>query len=245
MPVAPHHRQFLNFAFKGEAYQFCVLPLAPRIFTRCIAAALSPLQSKGFRILPYLNNWLICSATREQAICDTTSLLNHVTQLGLTVNFAKSCLVPSQRVGFIGVVLDSLMMRASPSPQRVDDILNLVSRVWKGTWLTYGLFLRLLGKLTAGSDNTLTVYHVNYQGGTRSSHSLREAQKLLQWASPRTSQSNAFTRCAERSCRPAFLPKPPSREVEAVLHGGPDGMGEVRQSGCQPICLRNINCSVT
>lgn len=114
VPVAPHHRQFLRFAFKGQAYQFRVLPfglsLAPRFSTRCIAAALSPLQSKGVRILPYLDDWLICSATREQAIRDTTCLLTHVNQLGLTVNFAKSCLVPSQRIVFIGVVLDSIMM---------------------------------------------------------------------------------------------------------------------------------------
>lgn len=322
VPVARHHRQFLRFAFEGQAYQFRVLPfglsLAPRIFTRCVAAALSPLQSRGMRILPYLDDWLICSATREQAIYNTTTLLAHVTQLGLTVNFAKSSLIPSQRVVFIGVVLDSVMMRASPSPQRVDDILNLVSRVQRGTRLTYGLFLRLLGKLTAASsviplgllslrplqvwvnglgldprrhqgrmvvasgkclrslkpwrsraylssgvplgslpsrrevvvtdaslsgwgavwnhrtvrgtwspqqksehinvlelravhlalmyflpflegrhvlvrsDNTSTVYHVNHQGGTRSGHSLREAQRLLRWASPRLASLRAM-----------------------------------------------------
>lgn len=33
--------------------------------------------------------------------------------------------------------------------------------------------------LLVRSDNTLTVYHVNHQGGTRSSHSLQETQCLL------------------------------------------------------------------
>ena len=50
-----------------------------------------------------------------------------MTQLGLTVNFAESSLVPSQRVVFIGVGLDSALMRASPSPQRLDDIFSLDS----------------------------------------------------------------------------------------------------------------------
>ena len=44
-------KQFLRFAFEGRAYQFCVLPfgisLAPRVFTRCVAAALSPTAGQG------------------------------------------------------------------------------------------------------------------------------------------------------------------------------------------------------
>ncbi len=61
--VAPHHRRFLRFAFEWMACQYKVLPfglsLAPRTFTRCMDAALSPLQQMGIRILNYLNDWLI------------------------------------------------------------------------------------------------------------------------------------------------------------------------------------------
>ncbi len=43
--VAPHHRRFLRFAFKGVAYQYKVLPfglsLAPHTFTQCMDAAQS------------------------------------------------------------------------------------------------------------------------------------------------------------------------------------------------------------
>ena len=155
VPIAPHHRQFLRFAFEGRVYQFRVLPfglsLAPRIFTRCVAAALAPLQARGMRILPYLDDWLVCASTREQALSDTATLLTHVTQLGLTVNFAKSSLAPSQSTVFIGIALDSVSMRACPSPRRVDDILGLVARVWGSTRLTYGLLLRLLGTLISAS----------------------------------------------------------------------------------------------
>ncbi len=47
-PDSPHHRRFLRFAFEGVAYQYTVLPfglsLAPRTFTKCMDAALSPLR---------------------------------------------------------------------------------------------------------------------------------------------------------------------------------------------------------
>ena len=46
VPIVPHHRQFLRFAYQGHHYQFRVLPfglsLSPRVFTRCVAAALAP-----------------------------------------------------------------------------------------------------------------------------------------------------------------------------------------------------------
>ncbi len=55
--IAPHHRRFLRFAFEGVAYQYTVLPfglsLAPRTFTKCMDAALSPLRQMGIRILNY------------------------------------------------------------------------------------------------------------------------------------------------------------------------------------------------
>ncbi len=60
-PHSPHHRPFLRFAFEGVAYQYTILPfglsLAPRTFTKCVDAALSPLRQMGIRILNYLDNW--------------------------------------------------------------------------------------------------------------------------------------------------------------------------------------------
>ncbi|XP_068583377.1 LOW QUALITY PROTEIN: uncharacterized protein [Cebidichthys violaceus] len=155
VPIVPHHRQFLRFAFQGRHFQFRVLPfglsLSPRVFTRCVAAALSPLQSQGMKILPYLDDRLICAPSRLQAAQDTARLLSHVARWGLKVNMEKSSLTPSQSITFIGVALDAATMRACPSPQRVDDILHSLSSFRGGRRLPYILFLRLLGKLTAAS----------------------------------------------------------------------------------------------
>ncbi|XP_047454133.1 uncharacterized protein LOC125016013 [Mugil cephalus] len=156
VPIAPNHRQFLRFPFHGRHYQFRVLPfglsLSPRVFTRCMMAALSPLQSQGMKVLPYLDDWLICAPSQSQVALDTTHLLSHVARLGLKVNFTKSCLVPSQSTLFLGMTLDSVAMKACPSPQRVDDILCLLLLFQEGRWLRYVEFLRLLGKLTAAAN---------------------------------------------------------------------------------------------
>ncbi|KAL0190937.1 hypothetical protein M9458_013635, partial [Cirrhinus mrigala] len=58
--ILPQHRKFLRFAFRGEAYQYRVLPfglaLSPRTFTKCVDAALAPLRLRGIRILNYIDD---------------------------------------------------------------------------------------------------------------------------------------------------------------------------------------------
>ncbi len=102
--IAPHHRRFLRFAFEGVAYQYTVLPfglsLAPRTFTKCMDAALSPLRQMGIRILNYLDDWLILAQSEVELLSHRTLILSHLEHLGLRVNFAKSALSPSQRVSF-------------------------------------------------------------------------------------------------------------------------------------------------
>ncbi|KAK5895026.1 hypothetical protein CesoFtcFv8_011655 [Champsocephalus esox] len=155
VPIASHHRKFLRFAFQGRHYQFRVLPfglsLSPRVFTRVVAAALAPLQAQGMKVLPYLDDWLVCAPSRAQGAQDTARLSSHVARLGLTVNTGKSCLDPSQQVTYLGMVLDSVTMRAYLTPRRVDDISHHLRIFRLGKRVPYILFLRLLGRLTAAS----------------------------------------------------------------------------------------------
>ncbi len=112
--IAPHHRRFLRFAFENTAYQYSVLPfglaLAPRTFSKCVDAALSPLRASGMRILNYLDDWLILAQSRDTLLSHIDSLLIHLESLGLCVNRRKSILAPSQSITYLGVCMDSLEM---------------------------------------------------------------------------------------------------------------------------------------
>ena len=93
VPVASHHRRFLRFAYRGRHFQVTVFPfglsLSPRVFTRVVAAALAPLQTQGMKVLPYLDDWLVCAPSRSQVAQDTARLLLHMARLGLTVKLWK------------------------------------------------------------------------------------------------------------------------------------------------------------
>ncbi|KAI2662333.1 Transposon Ty3-G Gag-Pol polyprotein [Labeo rohita] len=154
--ILPQHRKFLRFAFRGEAYQYRVLPfglaLSPRTFTKCVDAALAPLRLWGIRTLNYINDWLILAQSEHMAVQHRDVVLAHLKELGLRLNAKKSVLSPLQRTTYLGKVWDSTMMQARLSPARIESILTAVMRVTEGRSLTVKQFQRLLGLMAAASN---------------------------------------------------------------------------------------------
>ncbi|XP_056593677.1 uncharacterized protein LOC130412904 [Triplophysa dalaica] len=153
--IAKRHRKFLRFAFAGSAYQFAVLPfglaLAPRTFSKCVDAALSPLRASGMRILNYLDDWLILAHSREALSGHTQMLLRHLTSLGLRVNMQKSKLTPSQSITYLGVCFDSVEMRGRLSQERTESISSALHLLRPGRSVPLREFQRLLGLMASAS----------------------------------------------------------------------------------------------
>ncbi len=153
--ILPRHRPFLRFAFEGRAYQYKVLPfglsLSPRVFTKVAEAALVPLREWGVRILNYLDDWLILAQSREQLRAHKDLVLRHLSQLGLRVNWEKSKLVPTQRISFLGMELDSVNQTARLTQERAQSVLNCLKTLSGRTAVPLKLFQRLLGHMAAAA----------------------------------------------------------------------------------------------
>ncbi len=107
MSILPYRRKFLRFALEGRAFQYRVLPfclaLSPRIFTKCVDAALAPLCLQSIRIMNYIDNWLILAQSHQAAVRHRDVILAHMKELGLQLNAKKSVLSPLQRTTFLGM----------------------------------------------------------------------------------------------------------------------------------------------
>ncbi len=82
-----------------------------------ISISLSPLRQMRIRILNYLDDWLILAQSQAVLTWHKTLFLSHLRCPGLKVNFAKNILSPSQRVSFLGTVIDNSAPRGCPSAQ--------------------------------------------------------------------------------------------------------------------------------
>ncbi len=222
--IAPHHRRFLRFAFEGVAYQYTVLPfglsLAPRTFKKCMDAALSPLRQMGIRILNYLDDWLILAQSEVELLSHRTLILSHLERLGLRVNFAKSALSPSQRVSFLGTVLDSARMRAVIAPERALAIQKLAATFKSGTARPLKAFQRMLGFMAAASP-------VLQLG-------LLRMRPLQRWLKPRVPHNAWRHRCLHIMCDSPDPLEEPTMDEEGRGHGvGP------QQESCHDRCLQH------
>ncbi len=149
--VVLRHRRFLRFAFGGKAYQYKVLALVLRTFTKCMDAALAPLRLQGIRVLNYLDDWLILAHSRELVSRHRDIVLGHIHSLGLRMNAKKSVLLPSQRTVFLGVRLDSVQMQARLAPARIPVLTACLARFKLGHHVSVGTCRRLLGLMAAAS----------------------------------------------------------------------------------------------
>ena len=153
VPVHPASRRFLQFVAHGNVYQFSALCFglyrAPQIFSRVMAPVSAILHSWGIRMRRYLNDWLVQLSSRESLLRDLRVVLDLCHELGIVVNPAKSHLVPSQVVQYLGVVVDSQSFRASPSPERVTRLRSTTDEFLSCTDPPASTWLSLLGILSS------------------------------------------------------------------------------------------------
>ena len=121
-------RKFLRFVAFSRAYQFRALcfglSTAPQDFTRVMAPVSSILHGLGIRLRRYLDDWLVQASSREAVLSSLETVLSLCLELGIVVNLSKSNFVLSQRVHYLGTVIDSVSFRASPSQKRVEKLLS-------------------------------------------------------------------------------------------------------------------------
>ena len=140
---------------QGNVYQFSALcfglSTAPQVFSQVMASVSAILHSWGIRMRRYLDDWLVQSSSRESLLRDLRVVLDlcHELELGIVVNPAKSHLVPSQVVQYLGVVVDLQSFRASPSPERVARLRSQANAFLSCADPPASTWLSLLGMLSS------------------------------------------------------------------------------------------------
>ena len=153
VPIHPSSRHLLRFVFRGKVYQFKALcfglSTAPQVFTRVMAPVSAILHSMGIRMRRYLDDWLVQSSSRDSLVRDLQTVLGLCHELGIVVNPQKSNLVPSQIVQYLGVVIDSISFRASPSQDRISRLQSTADAFRSSASPPASLWLSLLGVLSS------------------------------------------------------------------------------------------------
>ena len=153
VPMHPESRKFLRFVACGKVYQFRVLcfglSTASQVFTRVMAPVSAFLHRTGIRLRRYLDDWLIQVSSWEQVLLALETVLQLCRSLGIVVNWEKSQLIPTQRMVYLGVLLDSISFRASPALKRVEKLLSIGDVFLSCVRQPVSSWLELLGVLSS------------------------------------------------------------------------------------------------
>ena len=125
--------QFLAFQVDDRVYVFQFLPfglsLAPWAFHRVIKPVMAQLHRDFFRIHSYLDDFLHLHPSREGLLESTDRVLAFFDSLSIQINLKKSCLVPSRKVVYLGVLLDLGNLRLRIPPLMVEKVLKVCGEI--------------------------------------------------------------------------------------------------------------------
>ncbi len=110
-------------------------------------------------IANYLDDWLICTPTEQQARSNTKVVLAHLQNLGPTLNSKKKSITVTRVVTYLGLSLNSTTVRASLTPQRQSVLKECLSKFLKEEQFTVKSGWRLLG-LVASQVVPLGLLHM-------------------------------------------------------------------------------------
>ena len=153
IPICESHRKYLRFRAGQRAFQFTCLPFglssAPWIFTKTMRPVAAKLRELGIRLVIYLDDILVIANSQDQATDHTSTLIYTLENLGFIVHPEKSMTQPTQRVEFLGMIIDSRSMELQVPGQKIKSIRSDARKILHSRRASTRETSRLIGKMTS------------------------------------------------------------------------------------------------
>ena len=115
VPIAAAHQKYLKFEWGGKLYQFTCFPnglaFCPRKFTKLMKPAYAVLRQLGHINSPYIDDSYLQGGSYEECLANVLDTVKMFLSLGFILHPHKSVFTPTQKLVFLGFVLDSVQMK--------------------------------------------------------------------------------------------------------------------------------------
>ena len=112
VPIHPSHQKYLKFCFDGVFYKYTCLPnglaSAQCIFAKLLKPVYATIWSMGHLNSGYIDDSYPQGDTSVECHKNVTETITLFTKLGFHIHPEKSVFIPSQKLTFLGFVLDSI-----------------------------------------------------------------------------------------------------------------------------------------
>ena len=153
VPVRKEHRKLLRFEWKGHVFEYNVLPnglaLAPRLFTKLMKPVFAFLRLKGHTSTVFLDDSLLIGMTKRQCQENVMDTLETLCKLGFIVHPKKSVFQPTTKIQYLGVIIDSVAMTVTLTPERKGNLLLSCKNLLKASDISIRESARMIGLIVA------------------------------------------------------------------------------------------------
>ena len=142
-----------KFQRNSTLQEFACLPfglaLAPRLFTKIMKPVLALLRRSGVRMIIYLDDLLFLNASEEGLRQNMATARYLRENLGFVITLEKSVFVPTQKLEFLGFVINTIDMILVLPDDKVRSIKSLCTNLRD--------LSQLIGKLTSSKTSSIRV----------------------------------------------------------------------------------------
>lgn len=135
LPIAETHRRFLRIFYNNELLQLTALPFglssAPKMFATVSNWIAEILRARGFRILVYLDDFLLVNQDQQTLVSQVAETLSLLKTLGWHVNYNKSILEPSHEVEYLGLIWNTQENKIKLPGKKAMKIKLIISKLLK------------------------------------------------------------------------------------------------------------------
>jgi Reverse transcriptase (RNA-dependent DNA polymerase) len=152
VPVASEHQKFLRFVWRGNFFQYVCLPFglcsAPRVFTKILKPVIAWLRAQGIRLVIYLDDFLLMAETIPLLLKHLDLAAGILRFLGFLINEKKSVFSHSQRIEFLGTVIDSNLLSFSLPLSKVAKVTRWCEKALGAQKLSLRQLASILGNFS-------------------------------------------------------------------------------------------------
>ena len=136
-----------------EAFQFTCLLFSlsstPWVFTKTLRPVAAKLRELGIQLVIYLDDILVIASSPTQLEDHASTLVYTLENLGFIVHPEKSMTQPTQRMEFLGMIVDMVSMELQVPGQKIKSVRTEARKLLDSQQTPTREVTRLIGKMTS------------------------------------------------------------------------------------------------
>jgi hypothetical protein len=140
-------------SFRKQVYKFTCLPnglaCAPRLFTKLLKPIYSTFLSQGYLSVGYIDDSYLQGDNWQECYNIIQATINLFSQLGFIVHPEKSVMAPSQKLNFLGFIVNSNDMTVYLPVERANSLKEAAKKLLLKQQPTIRELAKVIGKIVA------------------------------------------------------------------------------------------------